>query len=92
MDQAHGTQLRYSVLDPKEVILQTTDVTSGCIMYSDTIQVLLDTTPAVILVDESIAMCSGDTVYGMVNNVDSDLTYWWSNNDSASTTALYSGN
>ena len=87
-----GTQLRYSVLDPKEVILQTTDVTSGCIMYSDTIQVLLDTTPAVILVDESIAMCSGDTVYGMVNNVDSDLTYWWSNNDSASTTALYSGN
>ena len=87
-----GIQLRYSVLQPKEVILQTTDVASGCVMYSDTIQVLLDTTPAVILVDESIAMCSGDTVYGMVNNVDSDLTYWWSNNDSASTTALYSGN
>ncbi len=87
-----GTQLRYSVLQPKEVILQTTDVASGCVMYSDTIQVLLDTTPAVVLVDESIAMCSGDTVYGMVNNVDSDLTYWWSNSDTATTTALYSGN
>ena len=76
---SQGTQLRYSMSSPSEVILKTVDAASSCTMYSDTVQVLLDTTPSVFVTSPVLAGCIGDSVIAAVDTVQSGLTYNWSN-------------
>ena len=76
---SQGTQLRYSMSSPSEVVLKTVDAASSCTMYSDTVQVLLDTTPSVFVTSPVLAGCIGDSVIAVVDTVQSGLTYNWSN-------------
>jgi hypothetical protein len=76
---SQGTQLRYSMSSPSEVVLKTVDAASSCTMYSDTVQVLLDTTPSVFVTSPVLAGCIGDSVIAAVDTVQSGLTYNWSN-------------
>ncbi|MDA8661737.1 T9SS type A sorting domain-containing protein [Schleiferiaceae bacterium] len=76
---SQGTQLRYSMSSPNEVVLKTVDAASSCTMYSDTVQVLLDTTPSVFVTSPVLAGCIGDSVIAAVDTVQSGLTYNWSN-------------
>ena len=76
---SQGTQLRYSMGSPNEVVLKTVDAASSCTMYSDTVQVLLDTTPSVFVTSPVLAGCIGDSVIAAVDTVQSGLTYNWSN-------------
>ena len=68
---SQGTQLRYSMSSPSEVILKTVDAASSCTMYSDTVQVLLDTTPSVFVTSPVLAGCIGDSVIAAVDTVQS---------------------
>ena len=76
---SQSTQLRYSMSTPNVVILKTVDAASSCIMFSDTVQVLLDVTPSVTLSDISLLGCIGDTLTTSVDTVESTNTYQWSN-------------
>ena len=76
---SQSTQLRYSLSTPNQVVLKTVDATSSCIMYSDTVQVLLDVTPIVTLSDISLLGCIGDTLTTSVDTVESTNIYQWSN-------------
>jgi len=76
---SQSTQLRYSMNSPNVVVLQTVDAASSCTMYSDTVQVLLDTTPSVFVTSPSLVGCIGDSVIASVDTVKSNLTYAWSN-------------
>ena len=81
---SQSSLLRYSVSSPLEVVLKTVDAASSCTMYSDTVQVLLDTTPTVFASATSLLGCIGDTLTVGLDSTASDITYTWSNgvNDS----------
>jgi len=74
-----SSALRYSVSSPVEVVLKTVDAASSCTMYSDTVQVLLDTTPSVFVTAPNLKGCVGDTLYSSVDTVQAGIEYTWSN-------------
>ena len=74
-----GSALRYSVNSPVEVVLKTVDAASSCTMYSDTVQVLLDTTPSVFVTAPNLLGCVGDTLYSSIDTVQQGIEYSWSN-------------
>ena len=76
---SQSSMLRYSVSSPVEVVLQTVDAASSCTMYSDTVQVLLDTTPTVFASSTSLLGCIGDSLTTGLLSVDTSNVYSWSN-------------
>ena len=76
---SQSSLLRYSVNTPLEVVLKTVDAASNCTMYSDTVQVLLDTTPSVFVSNSILSGCIGDTLTVGIDSLDTDVNYSWSN-------------
>lgn len=85
-----GSALRYSVNSPVEVVLKTVDAASSCTMYSDTVQVLLDTTPSVFVTAPNLLGCVGDTLTSSVDTVTAGIEYSWSNGYSDTVAEFYS--
>ena len=76
---SQSSLLRYSVNTPLEVVLKTVDAASNCTMYSDTVQVLLDTTPSVFVSNSILSGCIGDTLTVGIDSLDTEVNYSWSN-------------
>lgn len=74
---------------PANVYLVATDAASNCVMRSDTFNVALDLTPAVVATSNAVGVkCAGDTI--TLSTTSTGLAqYLWTNGDTTMTTKVY---